>query len=86
MRTIVLECDLAEELKCGEPCYVYREANIILIHGFKEYYAVLFFKGVLQNDANSILIQQTEMCNQLVKFGLPALMKYLSSKLIFSRQ
>lgn len=60
LRTIVLSCGLTEELKWGCPCYSLEKRNIILIHVFKEYCAVLFFKGALLNDANSILIQQTE--------------------------
>ena len=60
LRTIALDCGLAEELKWGEPCYIYHQANIVLIHGFKEYFALLFFKGALLNDTSGILIQQTE--------------------------
>jgi uncharacterized protein YdeI (YjbR/CyaY-like superfamily) len=60
LRTIVLDCGLTEELKWGAPCYTFQKSNIVLIHGFKEYCALLFIKGVLLNDANSILIQQTE--------------------------
>src|ERR1700751_1514273 len=60
LRTIILGCGLTEELKWGCPCYTFEKKNIILIHGFKEYCAVLFFKGALLNDAKSILIQQTE--------------------------
>src|SRR4030095_4033096 len=60
LRTIVLECGLTEELKWGCPCYTFEKRNIVLIHGFKEYCAVLFFKGALLNDANGILIQQTK--------------------------
>jgi uncharacterized protein YdeI (YjbR/CyaY-like superfamily) len=60
LRMIVLDCGLTEELKWGCPCYSFREANIVLIHVFKEYCALLFFKGVLLNDASSILIQQTK--------------------------
>jgi len=56
---IILDCGLAEELKWGQPCYTFQGKNIILIHGFKEYCAVLFFKGALLNDPESILIQQT---------------------------
>lgn len=59
LRTIILDCGLAEELKWGQPCYTFQGKNIILIHGFKEYCAVLFFKGALLHDADSILIQQT---------------------------
>jgi len=60
LRMIVLDCGLNEELKWGCPCYTYQKGNIVLIHGFKEYCALLLFKGALLNDANGILIQQTE--------------------------
>ena len=59
LRMIILDCGLAEELKWGQPCYTFQGKNIILIHGFKEYCAVLFFKGALLNDPENILIQQT---------------------------
>src|SRR5690349_4545299 len=60
LRTIILNCGLTEELKWGCPCYTFEGSNIVLIHGFKEYCAVLFFKGALLKDADGILIQQTE--------------------------
>src|SRR5678816_3947388 len=60
LRTIILDCGLTEELKWGCPCYTFENTNIVLIHGFKEYCALLFFKGVLLNDPNGILIQQTK--------------------------
>lgn len=60
LRTIALDCGLTEELKWGCPCYTHQNSNIVLIHEFKEYCAFLFFKGVLLNDTNGILIQQTE--------------------------
>ncbi|MES2063725.1 MAG: YdeI family protein [Bacteroidota bacterium] len=60
LRTIVLDCGLTEELKWGCPCYTYQNSNIVLIHDFKEYCALLFFKGALLHDAEGILIQQTE--------------------------
>lgn len=60
LRRIILECDLKEELKWGVPCYTYDAKNVILIHGFKEYCAVLFHKGVLLKDKEQLLIQQTE--------------------------
>ena len=60
LRTIVLDCGLAEELKWGVPSYTYKESNIVLIHVFKEYCALLFFKGALLKDTNGILIQQTK--------------------------
>jgi uncharacterized protein YdeI (YjbR/CyaY-like superfamily) len=60
LRTIVLDTGLAEELKWGCPCYVIGKKNIVLIHAFKEYCALLFFKGALLKDTDKILIQQTE--------------------------
>jgi uncharacterized protein YdeI (YjbR/CyaY-like superfamily) len=60
LRTIALDCPLAEELKWGCPCYTFQENNIVLIHVFKEYCALLFFKGSLLSDPNDILIQQTK--------------------------
>jgi uncharacterized protein YdeI (YjbR/CyaY-like superfamily) len=60
LRTIVLDCGLTEELKWGVPCYTYQNSNIVLIHGFKEYCALLFHKGALLKDPVGILIQQTE--------------------------
>lgn len=60
LRTIVLECGLTEELKWGCPCYTSEKRNIVLIHGFKDYCALLFFKGALLKDPKGILIQQTE--------------------------
>ena len=59
LRTIILDCGLTEELKWGQPCYTFQNSNIVLIHGFKEYCALLFFKGVLLKDPGRILIQQT---------------------------
>ena len=60
LRTIALDCGLPEELKWGCPCYVLNNQNIVLIHGFKEYCALLFFKGALLKDTSGILIQQTK--------------------------
>ena len=60
LRTIVLDCGLSEELKWGKPCYTFQNSNIVLIHGFNEYCALLFFKGALLKDPKGILIQQTE--------------------------
>jgi len=60
LRTIVLDCQLTEEVKWYQPCYTFQKRNIVLIHGFKEYCALLFFKGVLLKDPKRILIQQTE--------------------------
>ncbi len=60
LRTIVLDCQLTEELKWGCPCYTFNKNNIVLIHVFKEYCALLFFKGALLKDTKHILIQQTQ--------------------------
>jgi uncharacterized protein YdeI (YjbR/CyaY-like superfamily) len=60
LRTIILDCGLTEELKWGVPCYTFQKSNIVLIHGFKEYCAILFVKGALLKDAKGILIQQTK--------------------------
>ena len=60
LRTIALSTELVEDLKWGCPCYTYEGKNIFLIHGFKEYCALLFFKGALMKDPDQILIQQSE--------------------------
>ena len=60
LRKCILDCGLTEELKWGVPCYTLENRNILLIHGFKDYCAVLFFKGALMQDPMGILIQQTE--------------------------
>ena len=60
LRTIALDCGLTEELKWGKPCYTFQGSNIVLMHGFKEYCALLFFKGALLRDPNRILVQQTK--------------------------
>ncbi|KIL34457.1 hypothetical protein SD71_19585 [Cohnella kolymensis] len=60
LRNIVLDCELTEEFKWMHPCYTYQNKNIVLIHGFKEYCALLFHKGALLKDPHGILIQQTE--------------------------
>lgn len=60
LRTFALDCGITEELKWGVPCYTINDSNVVLIHGFKEYCALLFHKGVLLKDTHNILIQQTE--------------------------
>jgi len=60
LRTIILDCQLTEELKWGVPCYTLQKSNIVLIHGFKEYCAILFVKGALLKNTKGILIQQTK--------------------------
>ncbi|MBY3625170.1 hypothetical protein HGO21_37445 [Acinetobacter sp. CUI P1] len=60
LRKVVLDCELTEDFKWMHPCYTFENKNIVLIHGFKEYIALLFHKGVLLKDTHGILIQQTE--------------------------
>ncbi|AOY06149.1 YdeI/OmpD-associated family protein [Bacillus subtilis] len=60
LRTIILDCELTEDFKWMHPCYTYNNKNVVLIHGFKEYCALLFHKGALLQDTDGILIQQTE--------------------------
>ena len=60
LRSILLECELTEELKWYQPCYTFQKKNVVLMHGFKEYCALLFFKGALLKDPERILVQQTE--------------------------
>ena len=60
LRMIILDCQLTEELKWGVPCYTFQKSNIVLIHEFKDYCAVLFVKGALLKDTHDVLIQQTE--------------------------
>jgi uncharacterized protein YdeI (YjbR/CyaY-like superfamily) len=60
LRTILLDIGLAEDFKWMHPCYSFNEKNVVLIHGFNEYCALLFHKGVLLSDSKNLLIQQTE--------------------------
>ncbi len=60
LRKIVLDSGLTEELKWGQPCYTFEGSNIVLLHGFKDYCAILFIKGALLKDSKRVLIQQTK--------------------------
>jgi uncharacterized protein YdeI (YjbR/CyaY-like superfamily) len=60
LRTILLDFEMAEEIKWGWPCYTDQGSNIVLIHGFNDYCALLFFKGALLTDPKDVLVQQTE--------------------------
>ncbi len=60
LRSIILDCGLSEALKWGVPCYTYKGSNVVLMHGFKNYCALLFNKGALLKDPYKLLIQQTK--------------------------
>ncbi|MCE4048884.1 MULTISPECIES: YdeI/OmpD-associated family protein [Bacillaceae] len=60
LRNIILDCELTEDFKWMHPCYTLNDKNVVLIHGFKEYVALLFHKGALIKDPQGILVQQTE--------------------------
>ncbi len=82
LRTIVLDCGLIEELKWGVPCYTFQQTNVVLIHGFKDYCALLFHKGALLNDAEGILIQQTENVQAARQIRFTSLEQILEMKSI----
>ncbi|MDR6941059.1 YdeI/OmpD-associated family protein [Mucilaginibacter pocheonensis] len=84
LRIIALDCMLTEELKWGVPCYTYQKSNIVLIHVFKEYCALLFFKGALLNDANGILIQQTENVQAARQVRFTSVQEIIEMKAILS--
>ena len=77
---IILDCQLTEELKWGVPCYTFQKSNIVLIHEFKEYCAILFVKGALLKDPNDILVRKRRMCRQRARSGLPTFKKSLRWK------
>ncbi len=83
LRAIILDCQLDEELKWGVPCYRFQATNIVLIHAFKEYCALLFFKGALLKDVKGILVQQTEnvQAARQVRFTSVGKIKKLKSTL-----
>ena len=60
LRAILLDCPLTEELKWGKPCYTFQGSNIVIIQGFKDYCALLFFKGALLSDPNGVLVKTGE--------------------------
>lgn len=74
LRSIALDCGLTEELKWGKPCYSYRSSNIVIIQGFKDFCALMFFKGVLLKNTNGILVkigENTQAMRQIRFTGLP---------------
>ncbi len=60
LRTIILDCQLAEDFKWGKPCYSFQGKNIVIIQGFKEYFALLFFKGGIMKDFEHLLVKMGE--------------------------
>ena len=77
LRSIVSQCSLDEYYKWMHPCYTYRGNNVVLIHGFKEYCALLFFKGVLLKDEKGLLIRQTENVQERRQLRFTALSEIL---------
>lgn len=78
LRKIALDAGLSEDLKWGQPCYALEKNNVVLMHGFKEYCAYLFFKGALMKDPKGILITQTEnvqSARQIRFTGAPDIVK-----------
>lgn len=82
LRAIALECPLTEELKWGCPCYTYQGSNVVLIHGFKAYCALLFFKGALLKDPKGILVQQTENVQAARQIRFTTLREIVQMKLV----
>ena len=89
LRTLLAKSTLTEDLKWGHPCYTLNDKNVILIHGFKDYCALLFLKGALLQDPQKILIRQTEQVQsarqirftsiQEIKKLTPTLKKYIQA-------
>ncbi|SMG37759.1 YdeI/OmpD-associated family protein [Arenibacter troitsensis] len=80
LREICLDCGLTEEFKWMHPCYTLQGKNVVLIHGFKEYCALLFHKGVLLKDTNNMLIQQTENVQAARQLRFTSLQEILDLK------
>jgi len=60
LRTIILDCQLTEDFKWGKPCYSFDGKNIVIVQGFKEYFALLFFKGGIMKDSKQLLVKMGE--------------------------
>jgi uncharacterized protein YdeI (YjbR/CyaY-like superfamily) len=85
LRTILLDCGLVEELKWGVPCYTFQKNNVVLIHGFKNYCALLFHKGVLLKDENHILIQQTEHVQSARQIRFTAIQEITALEIVLKK-
>ena len=80
LRMLILDCGLTEELKWGCPCYTFQENNVVLIHGFKDYCALLFMQGALLKDEQGFLIQQTENVQVARQIRFTTLQEILESE------
>lgn len=80
LRIIILDCGLTEELKWGCPCYTIEKSNIVLIHGFKDYCALLFMQGALLKDLKGILVQQTKNVQSARQIRFANIQEILKSK------
>ncbi len=80
LRIIILDCGLTEELKWGCPCYTIEKSNIVLIHGFKDYCALLFMQGALLKDLKGILVQQTKNVQSARQIRFANIQDILKSK------
>ena len=89
LRALMLECGLSEELKWGCPCYTHQNNNIVLIHGFKNYCALLFMQGALLKDPENILVQQTknvQSARQIRFSGTAEIVKYKSAIKAYTKE
>ena len=84
LRTLVLDCGLTEQLKWGCPCYTLQKSNVVLIHGFKDYCALLFMQGALMQDTEGILIQQTANVQSARQLRFRNIEEIIKSKLIIT--
>ena len=82
LRMLILDCGLTEELKWGCPCYTFQKNNVVLIHGFKDYCALLFMQGALLKDEQGILVQQTENVQTARQIRFTTLQEILESESI----
>src|SRR5215831_11428057 len=80
LREIILECNLAEELKWGLPCYTHNGKNIVVIQGFKEYCAIMFFQGALLKDTKKILVELTKNVQSARQIRFTTLKEILKNK------
>ena len=80
LREIVLQTPLTEEIKWGQPCYTSDGKNIVLIHGFKDYCALLFMKGALMKDPKKLLIQQTDNVQSARQIRFTALKEIVGAR------